>query len=192
MNPHPTPTSCTYCDEGNIAIRSSVAPDVFVHTDTPVGRRVCPNSQFLNTLQKITKESEKASPHLANPGYKNPNPTPEEMAARVADSLVIEVCMHGEHAGRRQERDCEICTTERITKAIQSAQRQSQQRINSCQVAAKAIDEVVRSVEARCMAADGPVTPTLQEMTEHELRVIWVATESIRQALNPKGEGEKK
>lgn len=60
--------------------------------------------------------------------------------------------------------------------------------VKQYQVAAKAIDEVVRSVEARCMAADGPVTPTLQEMTEHELRVIWIAADSIRALLQPENQ----
>jgi len=38
----------------------------------------------------------------------------------------------------------------------------------------KAIMDVVLNVEARCLAADGPVTPTLQEMTEDEMRKIWL------------------
>lgn len=36
------------------------------------------------------------------------------------------------------------------------------------------IRRVILDVEDRCMAADGPVTPTLQEMTEDELRQIWL------------------
>lgn len=35
------------------------------------------------------------------------------------------------------------------------------------------IAEIIEGVESRCMAVDGPVTPTLQEMTEEELRRIY-------------------
>jgi len=36
-----------------------------------------------------------------------------------------------------------------------------------------AIARIIRSVEDRCLAADGPVTPTLAEMTEEELGTIY-------------------
>jgi len=35
------------------------------------------------------------------------------------------------------------------------------------------IAEIIADVDRRCMAADGPVTPTLQEMTTEELRTIY-------------------
>lgn len=35
------------------------------------------------------------------------------------------------------------------------------------------IKEIIDSVESRCLAADGPVTPTLKEMGEDELRKIY-------------------
>lgn len=35
--------------------------------------------------------------------------------------------------------------------------------------------EIIERVENRCMAVDGPVTPTTQEITEQELRAIYVA-----------------
>ena len=44
---------------------------------------------------------------------------------------------------------------------------------------ARVILDVVDSVELRCMAADGPVTPTLQEITEAELRRLWRAARAI-------------
>lgn len=34
---------------------------------------------------------------------------------------------------------------------------------------------IIESVENRCMAADGPVTPTRQEITDAELRDIYEA-----------------
>ena len=45
--------------------------------------------------------------------------------------------------------------------------------------AAQSICHTISIIETRCMAADGPVTPTLQEMTESELRLIWKAANRI-------------
>ena len=42
-------------------------------------------------------------------------------------------------------------------------------------VALVGIQEIIHNVEARCMAAD-IVTPTLLEMTEDEMRRIWLHT----------------
>jgi hypothetical protein len=45
--------------------------------------------------------------------------------------------------------------------------------------AAEDVSNVILTVENRCLAADGPVTPTLQEMTEKELRKLWRAAQRI-------------
>ena len=37
----------------------------------------------------------------------------------------------------------------------------------------KRIAEIIEDVDQRCMAADGPVTPTLQEMTQDEISEIY-------------------
>ena len=42
-------------------------------------------------------------------------------------------------------------------------------------MAAQKIKFIVDRVENRCMAADGPVTPTLREMREDELAELWEA-----------------
>lgn len=42
---------------------------------------------------------------------------------------------------------------------------------------------IIDAVEARCMAADGPVTPTLQEMREDELASLWRQVQTLRAAL---------
>jgi hypothetical protein len=53
-----------------------------------------------------------------------------------------------------------------------------EQRVNAhdelVAVARKFVD-TIHTVENRCMAADGPVTPTHQEITDEELRAIYVA-----------------
>lgn len=36
-----------------------------------------------------------------------------------------------------------------------------------------AIAQIIEAVDNRCMAADGPVTPTLKEMTADELKKIY-------------------
>ena len=51
----------------------------------------------------------------------------------------------------------------------------------------ESIEQIVYAVEARCMATDGPVTPTLQEMTEPELREIWLAAHKIVELIHRKG-----
>ena len=38
------------------------------------------------------------------------------------------------------------------------------------------IAEIIKDVDTRCMAADGPVTPTLQEMTQAEISEIYELT----------------
>lgn len=45
-------------------------------------------------------------------------------------------------------------------------------------------NHIVDAVEARCMAADGPVTPTLQEISEKELAALWRAVRGMRVALD--------
>jgi hypothetical protein len=44
-------------------------------------------------------------------------------------------------------------------------------------------NDIVERVENRCMAVDGPVTPTLQEMQESELRELWRIIQAIRKKL---------
>jgi hypothetical protein len=45
-------------------------------------------------------------------------------------------------------------------------------RSRSC-TAAKTILSIIEGVENRCMAADGPVTPTSREINEDEIREIY-------------------
>lgn len=37
----------------------------------------------------------------------------------------------------------------------------------------KKIADIIEGVDHRCMAADGPVTPTLEEMTQEEISEIY-------------------
>jgi len=41
------------------------------------------------------------------------------------------------------------------------------------EVRLKRIAEIIEAVDNRCMAVDGPVTPTLQEMTQREMSKIY-------------------
>lgn len=55
------------------------------------------------------------------------------------------------------------------------------------------VRSIILSVENRCMAADGPVTPTLEEMTEDELRAIWQASDAALRSYRgatPEGDDE--
>lgn len=56
------------------------------------------------------------------------------------------------------------------------------------------IAEIIESVDQRCMAADGPVTPTLKEMTQAELSEIYTLAcrakpATRRAARSPSPEG---
>lgn len=42
------------------------------------------------------------------------------------------------------------------------------------------IAEIIETIEQRCMATDGPVTPTTKEITEAELRAIYQFTQFRR------------
>lgn len=52
-------------------------------------------------------------------------------------------------------------------------------RIAELEVSAKEIEAIVYAVEGRCMAVDGPVSPTLAEITEDELQRLWRAAHKI-------------
>jgi len=40
--------------------------------------------------------------------------------------------------------------------------------------------DILERIDNRCLAADGPVTPTLQEATTKELRSLYVLADKIR------------
>ena len=50
----------------------------------------------------------------------------------------------------------------------------------SARQALQKIIEIIERIESRCMAADGPVTPTIQEIIEADLREIyWIAKSCV-------------
>lgn len=55
--------------------------------------------------------------------------------------------------------------------------------ISSAVTACSRFNTVVHTVENRCLAADGPVTPTLREMREDELAALWSTVQDIRTAM---------
>ena len=42
--------------------------------------------------------------------------------------------------------------------------------------------ELLEAIDTRCMAADGPVTPTLKEATPDELRKLYLFADRIRKS----------
>lgn len=44
----------------------------------------------------------------------------------------------------------------------------------------KRIAEIIEAVDNRCMAVDGPVTPTLQEMRQEEISEIYALASRVR------------
>jgi Lar family restriction alleviation protein len=49
-------------------------------------------------------------------------------------------------------------------------------------VAAEQFVRIIDQIEVRCMAVDGPVTPTLNEMSEAELAELWRHAQAIKSA----------
>lgn len=47
------------------------------------------------------------------------------------------------------------------------------------------IAEIIEAVDNRCAAADGPVTPTLQEMTPEEIMEIYKLAKGKPMVRNP-------
>ncbi len=45
------------------------------------------------------------------------------------------------------------------------------------------IADIIESVDHRCSAADGPVTPKLQEMTQDEMSEIWRLADLPKRSL---------
>ena len=45
-------------------------------------------------------------------------------------------------------------------------------------------NRIIDNIENRCMAVDGPVTPTLKEATEAELSELWALLNDIKHNLN--------
>ena len=50
----------------------------------------------------------------------------------------------------------------------------------------KRIAEIIEAVDNRCMAVDGPVTPTLQEMTQSEISEIYKLASHQADTADPK------
>jgi len=79
---------------------------------------------------------------------------------RLVDLKAKEIC---------RERDTCVITKAMLDDAFDMAIRDS----HDVEERLRAIKDVIDSVESRCLAADGPVTPTLKEMGEDELRKIY-------------------
>ena len=48
------------------------------------------------------------------------------------------------------------------------------------------IRKIIEAVDNRCMAADGPVTPTLQEMTQAEISSIYALSRRKPESWKPR------
>ena len=56
-------------------------------------------------------------------------------------------------------------------------------RIEALEAALLVVTSTIESVDNRCMAADGPVTPTLDEMTQEEISLIYnTAVAALKEA----------
>lgn len=62
----------------------------------------------------------------------------------------------------------------------------SDERLREFETVATRFNAIIDRVEARCMAVDGPVTPTLDEMEEQELAELWQGVQNMRRLLSPR------
>ncbi len=85
----------------------------------------------------------------------------------------------------RAEHDCHMeahAECERLRVRAESAEAALRERNEDARV----IADTLEAIDNRCMAADGPVTPTLQEATASELRKIYTAAKRIDAARKEK------
>lgn len=68
---------------------------------------------------------------------------------------------------------CDIPTFKRRIHLAEDRAKTAEHTIAEIQARIDAAVDVITLVEARCMATDGPVTPTLQEITEIEFREVY-------------------
>lgn len=92
--------------------------------------------------------------------YKNAKGELMHALAGLVDLKAREIC---------RERDTCVITKAMLDEAFDNAIRDS----HDVEERLRAIKDIIDSVETRCLAADGPVTPTLKEMGEDELRKIY-------------------
>lgn len=66
----------------------------------------------------------------------------------------------------------------KIIDVLQAENARLREQAEALEAAHQRVRSIILSVENRCMAADGPVSRTLEEMTEDELRAIWQASDA--------------
>lgn len=59
------------------------------------------------------------------------------------------------------------------------------EQTSASKLAIDQFNRIIEAIENRCMAVDGPVTPTLSEMREDELALIWELLQEIRRIERP-------
>ena len=102
---------------------------------------------------EVDRDLTKAAARALAPGaFVSPKIAPKRDKVRRGAKLTLEVQLKGADA---------LANLARVVKA------------------ASVVLEVVETVESRCMAADGPVTPTLRAMREPELAKLWRAARVI-------------
>lgn len=92
--------------------------------------------------------------------------------------------MTGVSKHERWGNPCHFCEEfgpcETVTLRAENARLREQ--ADALATAHQRVRSIILSVENRCMAADGPVSRTLEEMTEDELRAIWQASDAALRA----------
>jgi len=75
----------------------------------------------------------------------------------------------------------ELTTAKRTIKEIDTRWRDAAAERDEHVCKLDEICTIIESVDNRCMDVDGPVTPTLQEMTQEEISRIYELAKSVRE-----------
>jgi hypothetical protein len=86
----------------------------------------------------------------------------------------LTVRMRGFGGGEPQERNLHAIAT------IMNAAPLLIERIVKSDARLRRIAEIIEAVDRRCMATDGPVTPTLEEVTQEEISEIYTLASEVK------------
>lgn len=160
---------------GCVALRTACGRELSPKVErTPLGQLVtCRNCRHTT--------SEAGGAWLGLEGYSWRKAKPREKLSRVAREMAAEA--EGFTSPKVIPRARARATVEVEVKV---RGRDSVQKLRRLLAAAERVLDTVDTIEARAMAADGPVTPTLRAATEQELRRIWLAAKAIARTKWPK------
>lgn len=111
----------------------------------------------------------------------------EKVLEEIADTVIVLARLAARHGGDlwvEVEKKMAVNRTRKWEKDGTGHGYHVRDRLGPVKDAIERFNQNIDAIEDRCLEADGPVTPTLQEMTETELSEIWRDLQKIRGAIN--------